>query len=395
MASGGRDFDQVASLRRSGRHRRGVMAKLAAATSDWYRAPHDFEWILNHRSTRPLTGIIRVVFGTATMMYALTSILMLFSDLGPRGTTAIGWVALVLVIQVAVAARCVLGPIPGKKWFIGFLAFGDILTTSVLILYDPIASLIGTVLFAITGALCTYFLSPRLLVAHLVWTATCIVGFGIRTFVTVMNDDVDYIDGPAVATATVVLLLATVGVPVFAQVAWTTLSNDAKRSVLDPLTGVYNRRGIDSELLDLWQQAHYRDMSMAFMVVDIDKFKSVNDRFGHSRGDDVIVRVADRLRRLVRHQGGVLARTGGEEFLVALVGDARGMVDLGFDIVRVLCDHRDDIPVTVSVGMALLREDSALWDVGTSVVGRAARTADAAMYRSKQSGGNSLVIDEI
>ncbi|WP_052070204.1 GGDEF domain-containing protein [Rhodococcoides fascians] len=395
MASGGRDFDEVASLRRSGRHRRGVLAKLAAATSDWYRAPHDFEWILNHRSTRPLTGIIRVVFGTATMMYALTSILMLFSDLGPRGTTAIGWVALVLVIQVAVAARCVLGPIPGKTWFIGFLAFGDILTTSVLILYDPIASLIGTVLFAITGALCTYFLSPRLLVAHLVWTATCIVGFGIRTFVTVMNDDVDYIDGPAVATATVVLLLATVGVPVFAQVAWTTLSNDAKRSVLDPLTGVYNRRGIDSELLDLWQQANYRDMSMAFMVVDIDKFKSVNDRFGHSRGDDVIVRVADRLRRLVRHQGGVLARTGGEEFLVALVGDAKVMVDLGFDIVRVLCDHRDDIPVTVSVGMALLREDSALWDVGTSVVGRAARTADAAMYRSKQSGGNSLMIDEI
>ena len=48
-----------------------------------------------------------------------------------------------------------------------------------------------------------------------------------------------------------------------------------------------------------------------------------------------------------------------------------------------------------SVGMALLREDSALWDVGKSVVGRAARTADAAMYRSKQSGGNSLVIDEI
>ncbi|WP_218828743.1 GGDEF domain-containing protein [Rhodococcus sp. 06-235-1A] len=372
-----------------------MLAKLAAATSDWYRAPHDFEWILNHRSTRPLTGIIRAVFGTATMMYALTSILMLFSDLGPQGTIAIGWVGLVLVVQVAVAARCVLGPIPGKKWFIGFLAFGDILTTSVLILYDPIASLIGTVLFAITGALCTYFLSPRLLVAHLVWTATFIVGFGIRTFVTVMNDDVDYIDGPAVATATVVLLLATVGVPVFAQVAWTTLSNDAKRSVLDPLTGVYNRRGIDSELLDLWQHAHHRDMSMAFMVVDIDKFKSVNDRFGHSRGDDVIVRVADRLRRLVRHRGGVLARTGGEEFLVALVGDARGMVDLGFDVVRVLCDSRDDIPVTVSVGMALLREDSALWDVGTSVVGRAARTADAAMYRSKQSGGNSLVIDEI
>ncbi|MDZ7932521.1 MAG: GGDEF domain-containing protein [Rhodococcus sp. (in: high G+C Gram-positive bacteria)] len=192
-----------------------------------------------------------------------------------------------------------------------------------------------------------------------------------------------------------VLLLATVGVPVFAQVAWTTLSNDAKRSVLDPLTGVYNRRGIDSELLDLWHQASKAGLSMAFLVVDIDKFKAVNDRFGHSRGDEVIVRVADRLRRLVRHQGGVLARTGGEEFLVAMVGDARGMVDLGFDVVRVLWDRRDDIPVTVSVGMALLREDSALWDVGKSVVGRAARTADAAMYRSKQSGGNSLVIDEI
>ncbi|MGV8873485.1 MAG: GGDEF domain-containing protein [Rhodococcus sp. (in: high G+C Gram-positive bacteria)] len=371
------------------------MAKLAAATSDWYRAPHDFDWIINHRSTRPLTGIIRAVFGTAVIMYAVTSILMLFSDLGPSGTLAVGWVFVVLSTQVLVAARCVLGPIPGKKFFVGFLAFGDILTTSVLVLYEPVASLTGTVLFAVTGAFCTYFLSPRLLVAHLVWTATFIVGFGIRVFLSVMDGEVAFIDGPAVATATVALLLATVGVPVFAQVAWTTLSNDAKRSVLDPLTGVFNRRGIDSELLDLWQQARKRGMSMAFIVVDIDKFKAVNDRFGHSRGDDVIVRVADRLRRLVRHQGGVLARTGGEEFLVAMVGDARGIVDLGDDVVRVLCDQRDDIPVTVSVGLALLRENSALWDVGTSVVGRAARAADAAMYRSKQSGGNSLVIDEI
>ena len=73
---------------------------------------------------------------------------------------------------------------------------------------------------------------------------------------------------------------------------------------------------------------------------------------------------------------------------------ASGVTDEG-EVARVLCDHRDDIPVTASVGMALLREDSALWDVGTSVVGRAARTADAAMYRSKQSGGNSVVVDEI
>ncbi|OZD63963.1 GGDEF domain-containing protein [Rhodococcus sp. 06-1460-1B] len=395
MASGGRGFDEVASLRRSGRHRRGVLAKLAAATSDWYRAPHDFEWIINHRSTRPLTGIIRVVFGTAVLMYALTSILMLFSDLGPTGSPAIGWVFFVLFTQVLVAARCVFGPIPGKKFFVGFLAFGDILTTSVLVLYAPVASLIGTVLFAVTGAFCTYFLSPRLLVAHLVWTATFIIGFGIRTFLAVMDGEVVAVDGPAVATATVVLLLATVAVPVFAQVAWTTLSNDAKRSVLDPLTGVYNRRGIDSELLDLWQLANKRGLSMAFLVVDIDKFKAVNDRYGHSRGDEVIVRVADRLRRLARHHGGVLARTGGEEFLLAVVGPAQSTVDLGVDVVRVLCDHRDDIPVTASVGMALLREDSALWDVGTSVVGRAARTADAAMYRSKQSGGNSVVVDEI
>ncbi|MFY2789649.1 GGDEF domain-containing protein [Rhodococcus sp. KRD162] len=371
------------------------MAKLAASTSDWYHAPHDFDWIINHRSTRPLTGIIRVVFGTAVLMYALTSILMLSSDLGPSGTFEVGWVVFVLFTQALVAARCVLGPIPGKKFFIGFLAFGDILTTSVLVLYEPIASLIGTVLFAVTGAFCTYFLSPRLLVAHLVWTATFIIGFGIRVLVSVLDGDVGYIDAPSVVTATVVLLLATVGVPVFAQVAWTTLSNDAKRSVLDPLTGVFNRRGIDSELLDLWRHARKEGKSMAFVVVDIDKFKAVNDNFGHSRGDEVIIRVADRLRRLVRQEGGALARTGGEEFLVALVGDARRMVDLGLEMVQALCDQRDDIPVTVSVGMALLREDSALWDVGTSVVGRAVRTADTAMYRSKQSGGNRLIVDEI
>lgn len=394
MESAGRGFGERDSRPRVGRHRRGALSRIAAAMSDWYRQPHDFDWLVNHRSTRTLQGVIRGVFAAATMGYAATSVLMLTSSLGPTGTVARAWVLGVLVVQVVVAAGWVLAPTPAHGYFIGFLVFGDVLTTSVLMLYEPIAALTGTVLFVVTGAFCTYFLSPRMLIAHLVWAATVILAFGGRTLLEVRSTENYLLDIPAVLSATLVLLIATIGVPVFAQVAWSRLSNDAKRSVLDPLTGVLNRRGIESELIDLVDEARIPGESVAFMVVDIDKFKSVNDRYGHSRGDEVIVRAADRLRCLVGDHG-VLARTGGEEFLVAVTGDAYSIVDLGFRIVPALSVPSDDIPITVSVGVALVHHRSSLWTTGVSIVGRASRHADSAMYRSKESGGNRSVLVEL
>lgn len=82
-------------------------------------------------------------------------------------------------------------------------------------------------------------------------------------------------------------------------------------AVTDPLTGLYNRRGLD---LLFAEHAH---APMALLAIDVDDFKAVNDAYGHSAGDALLTRVADALRQSVRVSD-IVARTGGDEFLILL-----------------------------------------------------------------------------
>ncbi|OZF42610.1 hypothetical protein CH292_25595 [Rhodococcus sp. 14-2470-1a] len=379
---------------------------MMAALSDWYRQPHDFEWVLTHRSTRPLHSVVRAVFAAGTLLFALCSVVMLFSSHGPSGTISTTWVWVLLVVQIMVAVRWCIGPMPGRRGFIAFALFGDVGLASMLVLYDPVGALIGSVLFAVTGAFCTYFLSPRWLVAHVSFSTAVIIGFAVYAHRGAVED-------PATIVAGVLVVLAGVnGVPLFAHVAWTAISRDARRAALDSLTGLYNRRGMDSALTDLWEHAQQRRWDVAAVVIDIDKFKRVNDQYGHAAGDRVIVSVADGLTEYVLatlpvetdRRGrrrtdtaaasvtSVLARTGGEEFLAVLAappGDIQDRIDglgpaLGADDAR-------PVPVTVSIGAAILTPESALREMGLPALERLIRSADTMMYRAKKQGGDRVL----
>lgn len=92
----------------------------------------------------------------------------------------------------------------------------------------------------------------------------------------------------------------------------------------DPLTGALNRRGAQTALDLLWEQARHRGGEIVVILLDLDGFKQVNDQQGHWAGDQVLQGVTERLRAILRAED-VLARLGGDEFLVALTdSDARG-----------------------------------------------------------------------
>jgi len=155
----------------------------------------------------------------------------------------------------------------------------------------------------------------------------------------------------------------------------------------DPLTQLLNRRGLENALHITLAQASRQHAPTAAVMVDIDHFREVNDNFGHDAGDQVIRQIAKVLQRTSR-SGDVVARTGGEEFLLVLpdteLDGARILAErIRADISdRPLVINQQRIPITVSVGVA--------GTIGEIELDRLSQDADRAMHLAKRGGRNRV-----
>jgi len=157
-------------------------------------------------------------------------------------------------------------------------------------------------------------------------------------------------------------------------------------SLLDPLTGLFNRRHLVAQAPRLWRQARRDGTRVAALMLDLDHFKRLNDAHGHAAGDAVLRAVAASLTASVRPTD-VLARTGGEEVVVlGLVGDPDEAARLAERLRGAVATTRtaDGHAVTASIGVALTRPVDA--DDATDELWRLIDRADAAMYEAKQQG---------
>lgn len=162
----------------------------------------------------------------------------------------------------------------------------------------------------------------------------------------------------------------------------------ARAAATDPLTGVSNRREFLERFNDYWDDARRRGEDLAVVLIDADHFKRINDVHGHAVGDAALCALAHTLQATLR-QGTLLARWGGEEFIVALPGtNAEAATLLGERLRRaVSAIEREDLPpLTISIGITSLGDrhidsSAVLFD-----------EADAAMYEAKASGRNRVCI---
>jgi len=157
----------------------------------------------------------------------------------------------------------------------------------------------------------------------------------------------------------------------------------------DPLTDLPNRRGFIESVTPLLERARKDDLPAALLLVDIDRFKSVNDRYGHEVGDAVLCRIA---RRIARWEGPLcsVARLGGEEFGLLTVGMEGIVLDRFAESIRreiAACDHADllgERRVTASVGVAEVRPACDFQ--------RLYRIADDALYEAKHAGRDQVAL---
>ncbi|MCX7556566.1 diguanylate cyclase [Xanthomonadaceae bacterium JHOS43] len=157
----------------------------------------------------------------------------------------------------------------------------------------------------------------------------------------------------------------------------------------DPLTGLVNRRSMGERIQAEILRARRSGRAFSLLMIDVDGFKSINDKHGHDRGDQILVRVAGDLRSGLRGQD-LLARWGGEEFLALLPETtAEGAAAVAERLrLRVGGSAETDSdagpPVTVTLGVAAWRPEM---DVETCV-----KAADQAMYTGKRQGGNRVMM---
>jgi diguanylate cyclase (GGDEF)-like protein len=166
-------------------------------------------------------------------------------------------------------------------------------------------------------------------------------------------------------------------------------------SKVDPLTKISNRRTFDTVLEREWARTKRGNLEIALLMIDIDFFKNLNDRYGHVKGDEYLFKIAQAIKNSVKRPSDVVARYGGEEFAVVLPNTG---VEGAFFVARVILKSveglnlpYEDSPtgrVSVSIGISSIVPDQ------LSSSFNIIEKADHALYAAKSAGRNRIMVYE-
>lgn len=177
------------------------------------------------------------------------------------------------------------------------------------------------------------------------------------------------------------------------------LRDGMRAAVLDPLTGLYNRRYALPHLKRVLSKAAQSGRPCAVMMADLDHFKQINDRYGHAAGDAVLVEVAHRLHDNLRAFD-LVARTGGEEFMIVMPEIRKSDAYAAAERLR-RCVSDDPIaipgreaPISVTISIGITLGDGGPDEVHSDAVKTLLAEADQALYRAKAHGRDQVTMSK-
>jgi diguanylate cyclase (GGDEF)-like protein len=212
---------------------------------------------------------------------------------------------------------------------------------------------------------------PQVLVVGAAITAAVMLGVSVGVDAQALVDD---------PTRLISALTLLVGITAITSALTEGELEHRDRAVLDPLTGLLNRSSLESRAVEIEQQARLTGGPVSLVLLDLDRFKRVNDTHGHERGDAVLRDVAYEIRKSLRSFE-LVYRIGGEEFLVLLPGvPLHQAVDVAERVRHAVAEGRPgDLDISVSAGVAAAAGEEIRYE-------RLFRAADHALLEAKRAG---------
>ena len=332
---------------------------------------------------------LRRSIGIGTLNFAVIAAwVALDTEVGPtshpvRIGVAVAALATLIAAVMWVSTDRMMAALPCTLFGV-FAEFG----TAFLILSVPDGrdAMVGCALLAVLGAQFTLLMPTRWLFLH------CAVSIAVigTTIVRVVQQG--QMTQSTSIFAGYVLAVSAILTPWGARIAWSRLLVYAARSLVDPLTSLLNRSGLEHALLRMTDPTASPPVgSLAVVVLDIDNFKSVNDTHGHLVGDQVIIEVAQMLSDFAISRGARVGRTGGEEFamLIPLL-DPKDLEELRAAL-PLSTPGRNGPSATLSAGIVRL---APIPRGEASSLAAALAAADRLMYMAKRSGGAAAITED-
>lgn len=328
-------------------------------------------------------GILKFGVGVLCASMVVLGVIVEFHPMGPAGNLALALHLGSVLSAGVVAVGWWILPWPTLFWAICFVVWADVaIAVAAWTLAAPQAQLLATIHMSMIGIFIAFLLGWRALCVHCTFVLALIIGLCASAMAEAHMTLMDLYIYVAPAIATVVVLPAVIQTVI--ESARKTLQRTAADANTDPLTGLHNRRSVMS-LARRGVRAHDGGVVIVALI-DIDRFKEHNDRFGHPAGDAAIVGVGSLLRDAVTRPD-LVGRIGGDEFVAVAFRETGSEADDFADKLRHYIS-RVGAAVTVSIGVAWTSRELRR----PNLISMLLAEADVTMYRAKSLGGNQAQV---